>query len=1044
MGDDEEAAAATQMGGRSGYGGEEIRPTSQSLSSEHLLSQLMTSLAAGARAVQGLPLGDDFDYQSSFPEFRRLMEDSQGCLMEALVMTLEEAAAATPSFQPPFSISSYGDSTDPASDGGTSSLFHFENLDDPLLYETCTDLCDALLEQAERSSLHGNESLTEQLQAIKSHAQTSFARLLNGIVEMEKPQQVFSFGAGADSKINLRDRPFLPPYLQKKYHAKQELDMEALKRDGHGLETKFGEAKPTARVASNIVAPDHYYEHPYLPELRSLEYPDWELQAPQEQVSVTKDENLVDNTTWIDTPEALADLKSKLERPSVREVAIDLEAHSYRTFGGMICLIQMSFDDSDDTEKQKDYLIDPFPIWDLIHNALAPTLSNPNVVKVFHGADSDVVWLQRDFGLYVVNLFDTGRAARALRLPSYGFAHVLERYVDGARADKSHQLADWRQRPLPEAMKEYAIMDTHYLLDIYRALKYDLAKSKETTIEKVLDDSRKVCTIRYAPEPFRPDGYRSLTQRRGHKTELNSRQEEVLKALWEWRDQTSRKFDESHAYVCTNAQLMRLAMACPTNLSTLQSLMQPMPPLLIRNSKEVLSLIQDRLREQQRTKNNAGPPSSAFFKPAVSTRSEDVEDGGENRPSPRTLMSPVLGTEALYRQAGWISPANDHFSGDMNDLEVEEIVTTSATEDDADDEKDDGDIRRSGTKQSKGKKSARKPRRGVAVHEANQNYQTQQFTSHSLQLGGGVAEKAGDHGGIIDGFGPVRAVHSSPEELEEAVDVAMTNAAQIRTTQESRGIIGLMSSAELASEEVDDNGDGDSDQEDEKEKSEQEEFVIPRSVREIYRISNRNRRNKKTTSPGPPEPKPEELDELAKAEEVLKARSSRGKNYIDAIPVVPCSPKRQRTKSLGAASLSSSDEAGGQESLGKSRDDDIALMQEVGWIDSKEEMDNLLKGRPHLEGDDDDSSDDGDGKHGETPKPFDYSNVGSIGAFALTPSANPFFAGAALAGGHLNQQFVKPDKKKPTGTSRGSNKPSRRQAERPEKREGRSQAYKKK
>jgi len=27
-----------------------------------------------------------------------------------------------------------------------------------------------------------------------------------------------------------------------------------------------------------------------------------------------------------------------------------------------------------------------------------------------HGADHDVLWLQRDFGLYLVNLFDTGQA----------------------------------------------------------------------------------------------------------------------------------------------------------------------------------------------------------------------------------------------------------------------------------------------------------------------------------------------------------------------------------------------------------------------------------------------------------------------------------------------------------------------------------------------------------------------------------------------------------------------------------------------------------
>ncbi|KAL3922365.1 MAG: hypothetical protein SGILL_002243 [Bacillariaceae sp.] len=1008
----------------------------QQPSSDQLLSDLMTALATGARAVQGLPLGDEFEYQSSLPEFRRLVEDSQESLLETLLMTLEDAAAATPTFQ--------------GGDAASGSMFHFESLDDPLLWETCTDICDALLEQAERSSGgSGNEKITKELLAARNHSQSSFGRLLNGIVEMEKPQQAFDFSSGGeDDTINDRTKVFVPPFLEKKYFAKQELDLEALKKTGHGLDTKFGEMKTSNRVPLNVIAPSHHMQHAYLPELLSLEYPDWELEAPVEKVKTAKEEALVENAIWVDTPQALTGLKTKLEHPSVQEVAIDLEAHSYRSFSGMICLIQITFVDSE-SGKPKDYLVDPFPLWKLIHDALGPTLANPNVVKIFHGADSDVAWLQRDFGIFVINLFDTGRAARAMKLPSYGFAHVLERYVDGAKADKTHQLSDWRQRPLPEAMKEYAVMDTHYLLNIYRAMKYDLAKSKTTSVAEVLDESRKVCTIRYTPEAFRPDGYLSLANRRGHKTELNQRQQDTLKELWDWRDQTARHLDESHAYVCTNTQLMRLAMACPTNLSTMQGLMQPMPPLLLRNSKDVLALIQNCTQKHQRSKKVSGSPSSAFFKPAVSTRSEDTEDGGGNRPSPRTLMSPVLGTEALYRQAGWISPAHLPFG----ELEVEEILTTSATEDDADDEKDEEDKSRTGSNQPKSAKSKkeRKSRRGLAVNEANRDYQAQQFSSHSLRLGGRSSNDAKNsgRGEMIDGFGAVRATHRSEEDIEEAAKSAKSKAAQIRTTQESRGIIGLISSAEIGGEELNNGEDEGYNPEEEKEKTaEQEEFVIPRSMREIYRVSNRNRRNKKSSSPGPPEPNKEEMEELAKAEEVLKARSAKGKNYIDVIPIVPGSPKRQRTKSVGGASISSSDEAGGgPDSQGKTREDDIALMKEVGWIEGKDEIDSMFKQGQRTDRDDDDSSDDGGGgRHGrgETPKPFDYSNVGAIGAFAPTPSSNPFFAGAALTGGHLNQQFGKSDRKKPSGNATRGSKPTRRQAERPEKHGARSQAFKKK
>ena len=30
---------------------------------------------------------------------------------------------------------------------------------------------------------------------------------------------------------------------------------------------------------------------------------------------------------------------------------------------------------------------------------------------MFHGADNDVLWLQRDFHIYVVNLFDTAKVS---------------------------------------------------------------------------------------------------------------------------------------------------------------------------------------------------------------------------------------------------------------------------------------------------------------------------------------------------------------------------------------------------------------------------------------------------------------------------------------------------------------------------------------------------------------------------------------------------------------------------------------------------------
>ncbi len=67
-----------------------------------------------------------------------------------------------------------------------------------------------------------------------------------------------------------------------------------------------------------------------------------------------------------------------------------------------------------------------YPIYNL--SLAAPRARQ--VAKVLHGADHDVLWLQRDFGIFVANLFDTGQAARVLRLPSFGLAHLLDRFCD--------------------------------------------------------------------------------------------------------------------------------------------------------------------------------------------------------------------------------------------------------------------------------------------------------------------------------------------------------------------------------------------------------------------------------------------------------------------------------------------------------------------------------------------------------------------------------------------------------------------------------------
>ena len=75
--------------------------------------------------------------------------------------------------------------------------------------------------------------------------------------------------------------------------------------------------------------------------------------------------------TWVSTPIQLAELIDKLRR--AREVAIDLEYHSYRTYTGFVCLMQIS-------TREEDWIVDPFELRDELED-LNEIFTNPNIVK---------------------------------------------------------------------------------------------------------------------------------------------------------------------------------------------------------------------------------------------------------------------------------------------------------------------------------------------------------------------------------------------------------------------------------------------------------------------------------------------------------------------------------------------------------------------------------------------------------------------------------------------------------------------------------------
>ncbi|QLQ82201.1 hypothetical protein HG537_0G04560 [Torulaspora globosa] len=310
-------------------------------------------------------------------------------------------------------------------------------------------------------------------------------------------------------------------------------------------------------VAGNDSMPEHY-EHPYQDEIENQEY-DHSVIVKSEPIASQPWDTT--EAIWVDNTEALDAMLSDLK--DVTELAVDLEHHDYRSYYGIVCLMQIS-------TRSADYLIDTISLRDDLY-VLNEVFANPKILKVFHGAFMDIIWLQRDLGLYVVSLFDTYHASRAIGLPRHSLAYLLERYAH-FKTSKKYQLSDWRIRPLSKPMKAYARADTHFLLNIYDQLRNTLIEQNK--LAGVLAESRNVAKRRFEYSRFRPtvpstsvycpiekpDPWKNLMVQYN----IPSEKEELVKALYDWRDTIARRDDESVRYVMPNQLLVALAVNTPT------------------------------------------------------------------------------------------------------------------------------------------------------------------------------------------------------------------------------------------------------------------------------------------------------------------------------------------------------------------------------------------------------------------------------------------------------------------------------------------------
>ncbi|CAK7240461.1 MAG: exosome nuclease subunit [Sporothrix thermara] len=348
------------------------------------------------------------------------------------------------------------------------------------------------------------------------------------------------------------------------------------------------------------------FKHPYETEITQLKYPD-AVYRKREPIPYLPTENT--SAVWVDTFEGVEAMLAELREAD--EIAVDLEHHDYRTYAGLLSLMQIS-------TRSKDWIVDTLQPWRHRLEVLNEVFADPTKIKVFHGASSDIVWLQRDLGLYIVGLFDTYFACDCLDYSKRSLAFLLERFVN-FEADKKYQMADWRIRPLPEEMLYYARSDTHYLLYIYDmvrnelAAKSDRANPEKDLTEYVLQKSKEVSLSRHEAllcDPETGMGSRGwLNNLVKTYTLLSGEQFAVYRALYQWRDDLARRLDESPGFLMPVRVLSDIARILPPDRKALWSLINNTARATKSHMDELFTLIQD-----AQARGATGPTSVEFLR----------------------------------------------------------------------------------------------------------------------------------------------------------------------------------------------------------------------------------------------------------------------------------------------------------------------------------------------------------------------------------------------------------------------------------------------
>lgn len=231
---------------------------------------------------------------------------------------------------------------------------------------------------------------------------------------------------------------------------------------------------------------------------------------------------------WVDDVPTLLWTIKRLKKEGA--IGVDTETNSLYAYNERVCLVQLSSWD-------EDFIIDPLAFSDPGElSRLNELTSDPNIVKILHGADYDVSGLKRDFQIDVVNIFDTYLASRYLCMPRIGLGDLVDLYFN-IHLNKELTKHNWGKRPISDAHIMYAREDVRYIVPLMKILE---EKLREVDIlSEIKTDFGRLSTREWNVKDFDNNGFIKI---RGAK-ELNPTELKYLKELFIFREKKAEEIN---------------------------------------------------------------------------------------------------------------------------------------------------------------------------------------------------------------------------------------------------------------------------------------------------------------------------------------------------------------------------------------------------------------------------------------------------------------------------------------------------------------------